>query len=180
MKYRNIRPWLKRQISSSTVARPKNKFMWNYYLMLFPEPPKIIWTSYWIPTMCPLVPKRNYHGLRIMANPNLGCFSKALVSNSPEMVTTDFGMTSCCSRAPSLPWLFSLAFTDVRWSIAYKPPTVKVFSLTENLLVISATAALLFNWSRWWKYDAFIESPLSPLDRLIKREVIVVWYFLPK
>jgi len=57
----------------------------------------------------------------------------------------------------------SFAFTTVSWSTAYDPPTVKVFSLVENLLVISPTAALFLNWSRWCTYDAFILSPLSPL-----------------
>jgi hypothetical protein len=87
----------------------------------------------------------NHQGLRAIANPNLGFLSKALVSSSPEIVSTDFGMTSCCRRAPSLPWLLSFAFTTVSWSTAYDPPTVKVFSLVENLLVISPTAALFLN-----------------------------------
>ena len=113
----------------------------------------------------------NPQGLRAMANPNLGFLSKALVSTSPETVSTDLGMTSCCRRAPSFPWLLSFAFTTVRLSIAYDPPTVKVFSLVENFLVISPTAALFLNWSKWCTYDAFILSPLSPLrERERERE----------
>lgn len=56
----------------------------------------------------------DHQGLRAIANPNLGFLSKALVSISPEIVSNDFGMTSCCRSAASLPWLLSFAFTTVR------------------------------------------------------------------
>ena len=72
-------------------------------------------------------------------------------------------MISCCKRAPRCPWLLSLAFTCVRGSTAKDPPTVRMFSFVENFLVISATAALFFNRSRWWTYEALMLSPLSPL-----------------
>lgn len=103
------------------------------------------------------------HGLRATPNPNLGFLSRALVSISPEIVNTDFGMISCCKRAPRCPWLLSLALTCVRGSTAKDPPTVRMFSFVENFLVTSATAALFFNRSRWWTYDALMLSPLSPL-----------------
>lgn len=102
-------------------------------------------------------------GLRARARPNLGALSKALVSNSPEMVTTDFGFSSCCKRAPSLPVLLSLALTVVRGSSSYCPPTVTVFSLVVNLLRISTTAELFCVSSKWCTYEARRVPPLSVL-----------------
>lgn len=90
----------------------------------------------------------NNYGLRATDKPNLGTLSNAFVSISPEIVNKDFGIISCCRSAPSFPLLFSFPFTTVRWSTAYDPPTVKVFSFVENFRVISPTAALLLNWSK--------------------------------
>lgn len=90
---------------------------------------------------------RCFQGLRARDTPNLGVLSKALVSNSLDIVTSDLRMTSCCNTAPSEPWLLSFSLTRVRLSMAYEPPTVNVFSFVENFLLISPTAALFFNSS---------------------------------
>ena len=92
--------------------------------------------------------KKN-QGLRARDNPNLGVFSKALVSNSLETVKIDFGMSSCCKTVPSFPWLLSFSLTTVRLSSAYDPPTVNVFSFVENFLAISPVAELFISWSKW-------------------------------
>ena len=84
-------------------------------------------------------------GLRDSANPNLGVFCKALVSKAPEIVRNDLGMSSCCTRAPRLPWLLSFAFSSVCGSTTYEHPTVNVFSLVENLRLISPTTAPPFS-----------------------------------
>lgn len=86
-----------------------------------------------------------YQGFRARDRPNFGVLSNALVSNSLEIVSSDFGMTSCCTRANNFPWLLSFAFSSVRLSTVYTPPTVNVFSFVENLRLISPTTALFFN-----------------------------------
>ena len=104
-------------------------------------------------------------GFRESANPNLGFFSKALVSNAPEIVREDLRVNSCRKRAPRLPWLLSFVFTTVWRSTTYEHPTVKVFSLEENLLLTSPTTAPPFSFFRWCKYDTLNESPLSALQK---------------
>ena len=106
----------------------------------------------------------SHQGFRESANPNLGFFSKVLVSNAPEIVRKDLCVNSCCKRAARLPWLLSFAFTTVWGSTTHEHPTVKVFSLEENLLLTSPTTAPPFNLLRWCKYDTLSESPLSALQ----------------
>lgn len=115
------------------------------------------------PLNAQFIPTFNGQGLRARAKPNLGVLSKALVSNSPDIVRMDFGFSSCWRRAPSLPELLSLAFTVVWGSSACCPPTVIVFSLVENLLTISATTELFCISSKWYTYEALRVSPLSAL-----------------
>ena len=130
------------QLSIHSNQKPKQKIICGKLL--------IAWLLTSEPTKKIRLQPNYAQGLRASAKPNLGVLSRALVSNSPEMVRTDLGLTSCCRRAPSFPELLSRDFTVVWESTAYAPPTVKVFSLVENLLVISATAALFCFSSRWY------------------------------
>lgn len=110
----------------------------------------------------------SFQGFRESANPNLGFFSKVLVSKAPEIVRKDLGISSCCKRAPRCPWLLSFAFTTVWGSTTYEHPTVKVFSFGENLLLTSPTTAPPFSWLNWCKYDTLRESPLSALQKDVR------------
>lgn len=82
-------------------------------------------------------------GLRAKLNPILALFSMALVSTSLEMVMSDLGRHSCWIRALALPELVTRPFTVVNGSNACWVPRVKVFSLVENLWLMSTPTAVL-------------------------------------
>jgi len=76
---------------------------------------------------------QNYQGLRTKLNPTLALFSMALVSSSVEMVMSDLGRHSCWIRALALAELVMRPFNVVNGSNACWTPSVKLFSLVENL-----------------------------------------------
>ena len=81
-------------------------------------------------------------GLRAMERPHFGAVLMALVSYSAENVTSDLGLHSRWLDIAILPSSENLVFIDVRLSILWMLPKLKLFWKLDNLCVISAATSV--------------------------------------